>query len=151
MKCKSNPAVTHHTILHLSDMLYTVKIKSPRAGPSGPAPILSRAAAHPDAPTELQEHGAPTRRYLQGKVQPALKEGLNLLKQHEPSQPLKALGEFLLGTDTITGRQRVPFSRKVVADLVLEATKILAVSRNKPEEPLKWMGQWFLAHSAEYM
>ena len=99
---------------------------------------------------DLQEHGAPTRRYLQEKVQPVLKEGLKLLKQHEPSQPLKALGEFLLGTDTITGYRRVPISRKVVADLVIEAMKILAVSKNKPEDPLKWMGEWFLARSAEY-
>ena len=111
--------------------------------PSGPADA-------PRAPGTAHQHGAPTRRYLNEHIVPTLLTGMRLLKENEPDQPLKALGEFFLGNDTITGCQRVGFSRKVVADLVMEATKLLAVSATKPENPKQWFGNWLLARSAEF-
>ena len=73
------------------------------------------------------------------------------MKDYEPNKPLKALGEyFLTGHDNISGCERVPFNRKVVADFVTEGTKKLASYKTKPEDGRKWFGEWLLARSAEF-
>lgn len=134
------PVVTHRNITEVSNMMDTGN--NSNTAPSLPA-LVPRSAS------SAHQHGAPTRRYLNEHITPTLLEGMRLLKENEPAQPLKALGEFFLGRDTITGCQRVGFSRKVVAELVIEATKLLAVSPTKPANPKEWFGNCLLARSAE--
>ena len=47
-------------------------------------------------PTVAAEHGAPFRRYINGKVTPSLLEGMKELGVKQPEKPLQWLGEFLL-------------------------------------------------------
>lgn len=115
---------------------------SPYANPPGSS--FSAATLDP-----LAEHGAELKRYLDEHITPILKEGSRLLRDHEPEKPLKALGKYLLGEDTITGCERVPFDRKGVYHVFNDGMKILAVSKPKPEDPLEWFGKWLCARSAE--
>jgi hypothetical protein len=115
---------------------------SPYANPPGSP--FSAATIDP-----LAEYGAELKGYFNEHVTPTLKEGLRLLRDHEPEKPLRALGKFLLGEDAITGCERVPFDRQGVRHVIEEGTKILAVSKPKLEDPLKWFGKWLCARSAE--
>lgn len=103
----------------------------------------------PDVPPEnVYEHGAPTRRYLNKQIVPAVLEGMKLIFFYQPAKPLKALGEYLLtGEDNISGCEKAPFPRKVVQELFMEGMKYLAFYQ--PEDGKKWFGEWFLKRSAE--
>ncbi|KAI1300308.1 hypothetical protein F5Y03DRAFT_232077 [Xylaria venustula] len=62
----------------------------------------SRAASqHPDPaftmPDAAPAHGAPVRQYLNSKVTAHLLEGMKQLAKDRPKDPLRVLGEFLIG------------------------------------------------------
>ncbi|ORY62323.1 uncharacterized protein BCR38DRAFT_410751 [Pseudomassariella vexata] len=69
--------------------------------PNGQEPNSSRAASqHPDQgfrmPVEAPPHGAPVRQYLNSKVTGTLLQGMKMLAEERPKDPLRVLGEFLL-------------------------------------------------------
>jgi len=61
------------------------------SSPRNPPP----AASTPAMPVEAQQHGAPTRRYLNTKVTASLLEGMKKLAKEQPEDPLRVLSEFL--------------------------------------------------------
>jgi hypothetical protein len=77
---------------------------------------------------------------------------MRLLKLHEPEKPLKALAEFVLGNDNITGSTRSSgFSYSVVNSFVEEANKALHYrwASGKHDDPKKWYAAYLLARSTE--
>lgn len=120
---------------------------SPR--PSVAAPISPRINEN-EIPQNVQEHGSDTRRYLQRHITPILLDGMKQLASLEPEKPIEALGKFFLGTPIAATTTRVAYTRNgAAAAMAMEAVKLLAATKDKPEDPVKWMGEWLLARSAE--
>jgi len=72
------------------------------------------------------------------------------LAVHEPEKPIQGFGNFFLGTAITATATRVPYTRiGSAATMAMEAVKLLATIEEKPEDPVKWMGEWLLARSAE--
>jgi len=125
----------------------TSRSRAPAAAPrAAGSPRINEA----EIPDDVQEHGSETRRYLQRHITPVLLDGMKQLASLEPEKPIQALGMFFLGS-TITGTTtRVPYTRSgPAATMAMEAIKLLAATKDKPADPVKWMGEWLLARSAE--
>jgi len=120
---------------------------SPR--PAVAAPVSPRID-ETKIPQEVQEHGSDTRRYLQRHITPTLLEGMKQLASLEPEKPIQALGKFFLGIPVAATPTKVPYTRTgPAATMAMEGVKLLAATQNKPEDHIKWMGEWLLARSAE--
>ncbi|CAD0083758.1 unnamed protein product [Aureobasidium vineae] len=127
----------------------------PVAGPSAP----------PTATAQGPVGGDPTRAYLNAVALHVL-EGLKRLTVLRPEKPIKMLGEYLLrrhagqpdDQDNILPRAAQSYTgdessrdykhRTGLPAYCMEANKYLA--HYKPQEPLKWLGQWLVARSAEH-
>jgi hypothetical protein len=171
-------AVVNHNITHSTDTRIQVSPPAPSsplrqlppAPPPRPFPLPPRPVSHhlpsfntthplircidlhPNAPADVPEHGAPFRVYMFRYIVPTLREGIRLLKAHEPEKPLKGLGDLFLGVDSISGCVRVGTSRNVVAVILEEANRALSYRWARgalPEDPKQWFGRYLLARSAE--
>ncbi|KAI1454394.1 hypothetical protein F4805DRAFT_460852 [Annulohypoxylon moriforme] len=76
-------------------------LRNTNGGQEANANSSSRAASqHPDSgftmPAEAPPHGAPARQYLNTKVTGPLLEGMKMLVQEKPKDPLRVLGEYLI-------------------------------------------------------
>jgi hypothetical protein len=125
---------------------------------SRPAPpILERRRSPCDdikedkVPEHVRENGADFRRYLNAHITPIFLEGMKQIATHGPEKPIEALGNFFLGVPIVAGTVRKPYRRGgPETAMVMEATKLLACSKIRPENPVPWMGRWLLARSAGY-
>lgn len=61
----------------------TTEANTSRAPSAVPTPTPAPAVAPAPMPTEAAEHGAPTRRYLNGKVTPHVMEGMKMVALHK--------------------------------------------------------------------
>jgi hypothetical protein len=178
-KKRKSSTVISHNILHSPDTRIQVRPPEPLSplrqlppaplAPPRPVPLLRPVShhlpslnmphfltrctdLHPNAPADVPEHGAPFRVYMFRYIVPTLREGIRLLKAHEPEKPLKGLGDLFLGVDSISDRVRVGSSRNVVAVIFEEANRALSYRWARgalPEDPKQWFGRYLLACSAE--
>ncbi|CAD0110306.1 unnamed protein product [Aureobasidium uvarum] len=134
---------------------HVIAAPAPVAGPSTP----------PTAPAQGPSGGAPTRAYL-NPVALHMMEGLKRLSVIRPDNPRKMLGEYLLrrhagqpddqdnilprAAQSYTGGEswREYYHRTGIALYLVEGNRYLA--HYKPQEPLKWLGQYLVTHSAEH-
>jgi len=167
MASKLHTVVTHRTIPHSSNIMDTDNNSNSNktscsransaAGPrsaGSPRPAVAAPVSpridETKIPQEVQEHGSDTRRYLQRHITPTLLEGMKQLASLEPEKPIQALGKFFLGIPVAATTTRVPYTRTgPAATMAMEGVKLLAATQNKPEDHIKWMGEWLLARSAE--
>ncbi|CDO55541.1 similar to Saccharomyces cerevisiae YDR469W SDC1 Subunit of the COMPASS (Set1C) complex [Geotrichum candidum] len=74
----------------------TPDASTPPAAPTPSNTTSNGGTSTANAGTDTNGAGAPTRRWLNENVTPALLEGMKLLAKEKPSDPLKVLGQFLI-------------------------------------------------------